>query len=75
LELNNKIKMKLDTNDLRAIAAIILLILAIALMFSQHEVDVVNYIALALAGFLIGGQVLGKNTDPTQDNGSNKNSA
>jgi hypothetical protein len=56
--------MKLDTNDLRAIAAIILLVLAIALMFSDHEVDIINYVVLALAGFLIGGQVLGTNKDP-----------
>ena len=55
---------KLDTNALRAIAGIILLILAIVLLFTRDEIDVINYICLALVGFLVGGQLLGKNNDP-----------
>jgi multisubunit Na+/H+ antiporter MnhG subunit len=52
--------MELSNNDLRAIAGIILLILAIVLMFSTHESDAVNYVVLALAGFLVGGSLFNR---------------
>lgn len=53
-------KINLTNNELRAIAGIILLILAIVLMFKRDETDAVNYVVLALAGFLVGGQLLNK---------------
>ena len=56
---------KLDTNALRAIAGIIMLILAIVLLYTRDETDVINYILLALAGFLVGGQLLGRNNTTT----------
>jgi hypothetical protein len=55
--------MKLDTNDLRAVAGILLLVFGLAILFAPREVDILNYIVLALAGFLIGGQVLGVTKD------------
>ena len=61
----------LDTNTLRALAGILMLILAVFLLFLRDDTDVINYILLALAGFLVGGQLLGKNNDPTNTNGTN----
>lgn len=52
-----------DTNTLRALAGIILLILAMALMFSQNQNDTLNYIVLALAGFLVGGQLFSRDNN------------
>jgi hypothetical protein len=61
--------MNLENNDLRAVAGIILLILAIVLLFTRDETDVVNYIVLALAGFLVGGQIFSGKKDDTSDKG------
>jgi hypothetical protein len=56
--------MKLENNDLRAIAGIIVLILAIVLLFTRDETDVVNYILIGLAGFLVGGQIFSPKDTP-----------
>ena len=58
---------KIENNALRALAGIILLILAIVLMFSKDAPDIINYILLALAGFLVGGQLLGKDNIQKKD--------
>lgn len=58
---------KIENNTLRALAGIILLILAIVLMFSKDAPDIINYILLALAGFLVGGQLLGKDNIQKKD--------
>lgn len=55
--------MDIDNNDLRALAGVILLILATALLFFQNHDDVLNYILLGLAGFLIGGQIISNQID------------
>lgn len=61
--------MDLDNNDLRAIAGIILLILGMVLLFLKNETDVVNYVVIGLASFLIGGQIL----QPKDQNKNNEN--
>lgn len=60
--------MNLTNNDLRAVAGIILLIIAITLMYSNKDSDVINYTILVLAGFLVGGQLLQKNDTNTTKN-------
>jgi uncharacterized membrane protein HdeD (DUF308 family) len=60
--------MELSNNDLRAIAGLILLILGIALLFLKDETDIVNYVVIGLASFLIGGNILTK-SDQTKNNG------
>jgi len=52
--------MELSNNDLRAVAGIILLILGVVLLFLKDETDVVNYVVIGLASFLIGGNILTK---------------
>jgi hypothetical protein len=52
--------MKIDTNTLRAFAGIILLILGIFIMQLKDTPEVMNYIVLALAGFLVGGSLISK---------------
>jgi uncharacterized membrane protein HdeD (DUF308 family) len=50
--------MRLDNNDLRAVAGLVLLILGIVLLFLKDETDVINYVVIGLASFLIGGNIL-----------------
>jgi len=66
--------MKFDTNSLRALAGVILLILAIALMGFHDENDALNYICLALAGFLVGGSLFSKDNVPPSNGTNNSNS-
>jgi hypothetical protein len=61
--------MNLSNNDLRAVAGIILLILAVLVLFTRDEVDSINYILIGLAGFLIGGQIFTTRHDDTSDKG------
>lgn len=51
--------MNWSTNDLRAFAGIILLALAIITIFTKNETDTIKYVIMAMAGFLVGGQLLG----------------
>jgi hypothetical protein len=53
--------LQFDTNDLRALAGIILLLLALCVLFLNDENEIINYLLLALAGFLVGGQLLNRN--------------
>ena len=61
--------MDLDNNDLRAVAGIVLLILGMALLFLKEETDIINYVVIGLASFLIGGQILTPK-DPPKINGN-----
>ena len=59
--------MELSNNDLRAIAGLLLLILGMTLLFLKDETDVINYVVIGLASFLIGGNILTKKDDPKQN--------
>ena len=59
--------MELSNNDLRAIAGLLLLILGMTLLFLKDETDVINYVVICLASFLIGGNILTKKDDPKQN--------
>jgi len=59
--------MELNNNDLRAIAGLILLILGMVLLFLKDETDVVNYVVIGLASFLIGGNILTKKSDEKEN--------
>lgn len=52
--------MEWDTNDLRALAGIILLLLALVVLYTNNENESINLIIIAMAGFLVGGQMLGR---------------
>jgi hypothetical protein len=56
--------MEINTNTLRALSGIILLILGIAIMILKDVPDILNYIVLALAGFLVGGSIGGPKDPP-----------
>lgn len=49
---------ELDTNKLRALSGGILLILAISQMVTKYQTDRLEYIMIALAGFLVGGALI-----------------
>lgn len=52
-----------STFRLRALAGIILLVLALASILLQYETDSVKYVILALAAFLVGGSMIGRTSD------------
>lgn len=54
-------KEDLTTNQLRAISASILLVLALASLFLKQTNETINIILIALASFLVGGALLSKN--------------
>lgn len=54
-------KEDLTTNQLRAISASILLVLALASLFLKQTNSTIDIILIALASFLVGGALLSKN--------------
>ena len=52
--------MKFDQESLRAMSGLILLILALVSMFTQNKSNIIEYILIALVGFLAGGSLLQK---------------
>jgi hypothetical protein len=52
--------MEWDTNDLRALAGGIILVLAIISLILKTETETLKYILIALASFLVGGQLISK---------------
>lgn len=54
-------KEDLTTNQLRAISASILLVLALASLFLKQSNSTIDIILIALASFLVGGALLSKN--------------
>lgn len=54
-------KEDLTTNQLRAISASILLVLALASLFLKQTNETIDIILIALASFLVGGALLSKN--------------
>jgi predicted membrane-bound spermidine synthase len=59
--------MKFENNDLRALAGIIMMILAISILFVKESKEIINYILIALAGFLVGGSILQTKTENKKD--------
>lgn len=54
-------KEDLTTNQLRAISASILLVLALASLFLKQTNETIDIILIALASFVVGGALLSKN--------------
>lgn len=52
--------MKWEQNELRAFAGVILLILAMSSIFTKYETDTLQYLMIALIGFLAGGALFQK---------------
>lgn len=59
-------KEDLTTNQLRAISASILLVLALASLFLKQTNETIDIILIALASFLVGGALLSKNVPNIQ---------
>lgn len=59
--------MNLDQNHLRALAGLILLVLALVFLILQSENGTIEYILIALAAFVVGAELFGRN-----DDGNNK---
>jgi hypothetical protein len=53
----------ITTNQLRALSAISLLILALATMFFQKSDSTIDIVLIALASFLVGGAILSGGTN------------
>jgi len=49
---------KIDNEILRALSGVILLILSIVYIFANNSNNAIEYILMALAGFLVGGALL-----------------
>lgn len=49
---------ELDNNNLRAFAGLILFFLALVYIITNNENSAIEYILIALAGFLVGGAIL-----------------
>jgi len=57
----------ITTNQLRAISAISLLILALATMFFQKSDSTIDIVLIALASFLVGGAILSGGINKTSN--------
>lgn len=55
--------MEWSNNDLRALAGIILLIIAIISIYLKYENNSINMILMGLVSFLVGGALFNKNNN------------
>jgi len=56
--------MTFSNNDLRAFAGLILMVLASLILIIGNETESIKIILIGLAGFLVGGQMFGKDNSP-----------